>query len=349
MSDPFELTVLPPAPTAPGVLADEIVGGAAIQRVGSNYSTAIAVQKPRQLPDVQRRLLEEAQLMGDLAFYGWGAGGNRIEGPSQALAHAAARCWGNCAIEVNLQETSDAWIYTSYFIDLETGCTIARPFRQSKKWTVHGKHDAARKEDIRFQIGASKASRNVILHALPGWLIDKAMSAAKEGVRKKLEAFISSKGIAAAQDLIVKELAKLGVEEAAILAKFSVADRSALDVDRLCILRGDLSALQGGEARGDELFPVEGKAAAVAEIIAGAGKEKAAPTEPAPKTAAVLTPKLRADIEEYADDRGVSMGDLLEPYGCALELVTLEGHAPQDLAKVLCSEVDDLAKGGTNG
>ena len=31
-----------------------------------------------------------------------------------------------------MQETPDAWIFTGHFIDLETGFTLSRQFRQSK-------------------------------------------------------------------------------------------------------------------------------------------------------------------------------------------------------------------------
>lgn len=230
-------------------------GQVALQARGT-YVTAVQVQKPRDLMEVDARLNQEANLMGEAAYYGWGAGDDRIEGPSEALAFAAARCWGNTAIEYSpVQETLDSYVFTAHFVDLETGFTLSRPFRQSKRWKVYGKLDETRKEDVRFQIGATKAARNVILKALPSWLIDKALETAKAGVRAKLEAFIEKKGISAAQDLIVSELAKCAVKEEAILAKFGVAERKALDTDKLVILRGDLKALQTGQERASELFP----------------------------------------------------------------------------------------------
>lgn len=225
-------------------------------QVKSSYSTAVQVQRPREIRDVARRICEEARLMGESAFYGWGAGDSRIEGPSQELALAAARNWGNCAIEVGpVQDTPDSWIITSYFVDLETGFTMARPFKQSKRWTVHGKMDAERKNDVRFQIGATKSARNVILKAIPGWMIEKALDEAKAGVREKIENYIAKKGMAAAQDFAVNALVKLGVKEEAILAKFSVAKRAALDVDALIVMKGDLAAIEKGEIRPHEAYP----------------------------------------------------------------------------------------------
>ena len=244
--------------------AHVVAAGGAMQQVRSSHVTAVAVQRPRSLALVNKRLEEEANLSGERFYYGWGAGNNKIEGPSIKLANAAARCWGNCAIELlPIQDLPDAWIFTAVFIDLETGYTTPRQFRQSKKHVVHGKHDEARKEDIRFQIGQSKAIRNVILNALPAGLVDGALEAAKSGVRKKIERFIgdvdkkegAGKGIIKAVDLVLRDLAKQGVKEDMVLRKLEITDRKAITVDRLIILRGDLAALVDGEVRVDELYP----------------------------------------------------------------------------------------------
>lgn len=289
-------TAAPPVEVLPplGPMGAMPAGTAAMQVRGS-YVTAVQVQKKRELGDVQRRLLEEANLMGEAAYYGWGAGEDRIEGPSEAIAFAAARCWGNTAIEYSpVEETDDSYVFTAHFVDLETGFTLSRPFRQSKKWTVYGKMDAVRKEDVRFQIGATKAARNVILKALPAWLIDKAMETAKAGVRARIEKFIAEKGQTAAQDLILSELAKVGVKEESILRKFGVADRKALDVEKLVILRGDLKAIQTGQERPAVLFPAEsaeganGRGSLRPEDLKPAGDS--APPEPPPPAPADAPP-----------------------------------------------------------
>src|ERR1700685_1448077 len=100
--------------TLPG--GDLVAAGETMRRVQTTYATAIQVQKPRVLARVQKSILEEANLAGETFFYGWGAGKDKIEGPSQELAHALARCWGNCALEfAPVQETAEAWIFTAYF------------------------------------------------------------------------------------------------------------------------------------------------------------------------------------------------------------------------------------------
>ena len=237
---------------------DLVARGDTMQQMRTSYSTAVAVQRPRELAAVERRFLQEAAMAGETFYYGWGAGKDKIEGASIKLASALARCWGNCAVEpMPIQETADAWIMTAAFIDLETGFTIARQFRQSKKYTVHGKHDAERKDDIRFQIGQSKAARNVILNALPEWMADKAIAAAKAGVKKTIEEYVSKNGVAKAVDHILRALAKVGVSEERVLAKLSLAKKTAIDIDHIVLLKGDLSAIESGQEWADNLFPNE--------------------------------------------------------------------------------------------
>jgi len=209
----------------------------------------------RSLPDVRRRLLEEAQLAGESFYYGWGAGKDSIEGPSVKLAMAAVRCWGNCSVEaVPMQETVDAYVFTSRFLDFETGYTLERQFRQSKRWTVYGKMDTERKDDIRFQIGQSKAARNVVLNALPQWLIDQALDMAKEGVRTKIQQYITKNGKAAAIERVMRGLLKCGVSEEQVCNKIGIAKPEALDMDALVMLNGCLKAIQDGSDTAQSIF-----------------------------------------------------------------------------------------------
>jgi hypothetical protein len=234
--------------------------GQALQQVRSSFVTAVAVQKPRDIEAVKRRLLQEARLLGEDAYFGWGSGKNAVEGPSINLAVAAARCWGNCATDLGaVQDLPDCWIFTAYFIDLETGYTRTRQFRQSKEWQIQGKFDEDRKADMRFEIGQSKAERNVVVKALPAWLINAAMEAAKEGVRQELENLSKQHGLPKVTDRLLTALAKCGVREEAVLARFAVAGRQGLTLEHLVILRGDLKAIQGGQERAETLFPPQPK------------------------------------------------------------------------------------------
>ena len=310
-----------------GYGGEMIASGHTVQQVRTSYATAVSVQKPRRLAEVQRRVLEEAALAGTDFYYGWGAGKDRIEGPSVKLAMALARCWGNGVVEtLPVQDLPDAWIFTAAFIDLETGFTITRQFRQSKEWKVFGRHDDERKADIRFQIGQSKAARNVILNALPSSIVDAAMEMAKEGVIVKIEAYVKEKGLPAAVDAIIGGLTRCGVKESAILARVSKAKREGIDVHDIAILKGDLRAIQKGEERADVLFPAAPNA--TTEDLAEKLKERikatkeVLSTEPAKEEKAAAPERARRSQLSSLDAHAVrlklseaAITDMLLPYG----------------------------------
>lgn len=237
--------------------ADAINQGKAVQQIQTKYHTAVSVQKPRDLFVVQDRCLQEAALAGATCFYGWGTGKNRVEGPSVDCAMIAARNFGNVAIEMApVHETATAWVFDCHVIDLETGFTYPRQFRQSKRWNVHGQFDNERKDDIRFQIGQSKCQRNAILKFMPKWLIDKMIDRAKEGVREKLEQAIKSKGIETVRLRAMEALGRYSVTVEKVERKYG-KKYGAWDIDLLVILQGDIAALTSGAEAADTLFPDE--------------------------------------------------------------------------------------------
>lgn len=263
-----------------------------VQRVQTNYTTAMAVQRPRELTRVERTSLQEATLIGAHGYYAWGAGKDRIEGPSKDLAMTLVRCWGNCAIDLGeVQDLPDSWIFTATFVDLETGFTLARQFRQSKTWVVYGKFDPARKEDIRFQIGQSKAVRNVILNVLPKWLVSRAMDACKGGVREKIEESINKHGVEKIVAHALDRLEKLGASEARVLEAMGRKARGAITVEDLVIIHGGIAALETGADTLDAIFPLptvdgndsgKGGAAALTKKLEAKQPDPAADTQPDP-------------------------------------------------------------------
>lgn len=288
-------------------------GGALQETTDGKYTTAIRVQQPREFPVVQDRVNREVRLLGESAFYGWGAAGQQIEGPSIKLAMVLQRNWGNCAVAMEaVQDLPDAWVFTAVFVDLETGSTLTRQFRQAKKSIVHGKHDEIRKDDMRFQIGQSKAVRNVVLNALPAWLIDKAMEVAKEGAREKLEGYILQHGVEAARGIVLGNLKEFEVTEAQVIAKMGRKAAVGLTVDDLVTLRGDIQALKDKTETPDTLFGGEPSQTLRQKLTAEApAKEPDAapepPTEQPPK-AAVRRPQnveLRARVEALFNDTAI--------------------------------------------
>lgn len=234
-----------------GLPAELLSQGKALQKAGTPFVTAMGVQRKRDLGRVIAAMENEAKFAGDSFYYSLPFG-EHVEGPSIGLAVSLAREWGNCAVTMDVQETDDAFLFTARFIDLETGYQLDRAYRQRKAGAVHGKFDPERKLDIAFQIGQSKAIRNVILNATPRWLQDKLVAAAKAAVAAEIT-----------PDMLLQERQKIAELFAAsfrvtlemLTAKIGrgLPEWSAMDV---ATLRGNFKALQSKELTVEELFGV---------------------------------------------------------------------------------------------
>jgi hypothetical protein len=334
----MDTELLAPGPTFPQAtsVADEaLASGEALQQIKTSYATAISVQRPREIEQVRKRFLQEARLAGETFYYGWATKGKkkgRIEGPSIGLAVAAARCWGNCAVEpLPVQDMKDSWVFGTAFIDLETGFTMGRQFRQSKRSTVYGDMDKERKDDIRFQIGQSKSARNVICKAVPKWLVDQGIAEAKQGVREKVEVYVSQHGIQAATDVILQALKKEGVTEAQVLAKCEVAATGAITVDHIVSLKGDLVAIQTGEDRVDALFP-DLDDGTLADQLSGKSAPSKKPAEPKHPSEPATDANAGAATDTQVPDEGDEASDIL-----AIDYRTMldEAETSDDVAGVV--------------
>lgn len=312
---------------------DLVARGDAVQQIRTSYVTAVSVQKPRDITVVEKGCMREAALAGESIYYGWGAGKDRIEGPSIEAAMILARNWGNAALDMlPVQDTHDAWIFTASFIDCEAGVTVTRQFRQSKRYTVHGKMDAERKDDIRFQIGQSKALRNVVLAALPGWITDRMIDKAKQGVREKIEQYIQKNGIEGARDLVVKALAKHGIDEERIEAKIG-KPIAAWQVEELTILKGDIKALNDRTESPESIFPP-----LTDKDKAGAGSSVA---EKVAKKAAQVNGVKRSQEEPPAEPSDAETEPEAAPKEASEESPATEAEEPEPESEPQAEEPED--------
>jgi hypothetical protein len=199
---------------------------------------------------VVKALDRECLYGGESFYYSIPFGPNRVEGGSIGLAQSIVREWGNVAVNCSVDENDDAFIFTATFIDLEKGSQIQRTFRQRKSGFSHGKFDPERKLDISYQIGQSKALRNVIFSGVPRWLIDRCIEQAKAAVVAK----ITPDGLEVAKDKAVAAFKSIGVDEARLIAKVG-HPRAEWTTRDLADLRGDIMALKNGEMSVAELFP----------------------------------------------------------------------------------------------
>ena len=235
---------------------DALAAGRAMQQVKTEYTTAVAVQKPRVMEVVANNVLTEAKLAGAGFYFRWlvfnkdtGKKDKPVQGPAIDLAMCIARNYGNCVIDVTHEETLTHFIMRATFVDLETGFTVPRLFRQRKTQNIGSGYSDARKEDMIFQIAQSKAQRNAIIKAVPGWLVDQAIEVArqadKDGVelapekaKAKVMAFFEGYGVT------------LDRVEAAVGAKVD-----KWTAENIVDLRGMATGLKEGRVSANELFP----------------------------------------------------------------------------------------------
>lgn len=150
---------------------------------------AISVNVRRDEKQIFQKIKTIATAAGDDFFYSWNTknkDGTKgvVEGPSVKCANAVARLFGNCSVKVRVFDQGAHWILYAQFYDFETGFVLERPYQQRKNQKT-GMGDADRQLDIVFQIGTSKAARNVVCNALSEFT-DFAFAVAKEQLVEKI-------------------------------------------------------------------------------------------------------------------------------------------------------------------
>lgn len=234
-----------------------LTGGNALQRIQTAYTTALAVQKPRSISRVVKNVLEEAKLAGSAFYYRWEVKNRKtgktstVQGASIDLAMCVARNYGNCAIDVGCEETASHYMMKGIFIDLETGFTCPRLFRQRKNQNIGGGFEADRAEDIVFQIAQSKAVRNAIVKAAPAWLVDQAIDEARQAEISR----IKPENIVYAQAKVIDFFEKHGIDQDRIEAKLN-RQANRWTAEDIADLRGSATALNEGRISPEELFPL---------------------------------------------------------------------------------------------
>src|SRR6202011_2222346 len=88
-------------------------------------------------------------------------------------------------VDTRVIDLGASWLIYARFTDFESGYALTRPFQQDKGASKLGGDDQARKLDIAFQIGVSKAIRNVVTNALQTFA-DYAFDAAKNSLVEKI-------------------------------------------------------------------------------------------------------------------------------------------------------------------
>lgn len=271
---------LPPAaPPAPGDVAVNIFG---------SIVTAQRVVVPRSHARIIQQLKALCAMAGDGYVYSWPVKDRRnqretiVEGPTIKLANDLARTYGNCLVDVRVVEDGNHWTFYARFTDLETGFSYTRPFQQRKAQDT-GMRDAERQRDIVFQIGASKAIRNVVVNALSTY-VDFMIEESKAGLLRKVQENQDK-----AHAFIDRVMERHGIAVSRVEAVIG-RKRAQWTVRDLARVYTEMRGIADGMTVADEVYPTEEAAREVAAAKAEA-KADLKPAKPAPKAAPKAAPK----------------------------------------------------------
>jgi hypothetical protein len=139
----------------------------------------------------QNRILQELRALAaanaNRYYYSWPVKNrakgttDTVEGPTIKLANDLVRVFGNNFTGViDIKDTGEHWEFIALFVDRERGSMMARSFQQRKQ-TNANMRDADRQRDMAYQIGCSKAIRNVVINALSAYS-DFMMGEAKKNL-----------------------------------------------------------------------------------------------------------------------------------------------------------------------
>lgn len=215
--------------------------------------TATRVAVPRSYAAILARLKVLAAMAGDDWLYRFPVKNRKenrtdyIEGPTVKCATAVAREYGNCAVDCRSVDQGPVTVFLARFVDMETGFQLTRPFQQRKsQQTLRG--DAERAADIVYQIGASKATRNVICNALETFT-NYAFEQAKQNLVDKV-----GKNLDSYRTKVIARLAEMQIDLARverILGK-TAKEWLAPEIARLI---AEIQAINDGMANKDDLYP----------------------------------------------------------------------------------------------
>ena len=251
--DPRDLTEFANASGQP----NQPTSGHALVRPTSGISERVIGAQPVAVHRDESKVLQKLAALAAAAGSDWfyrfpvkkkDGGQDWIEGPSIKLANDVARIFGNCVIEVRELDVGDAWTFYSRFTDIETGFSMERAYRQRKGQTSMKTKDVDRQLDIAYQIGQSKAIRNVICNGLQlycDYAFEQAQNSLVEKIGKSLEAWRSR---------TVEGLKKMPVDVARVERTIgrSSKDWLAPDIARIVAM---MRSVADGMTSIDEVFP----------------------------------------------------------------------------------------------
>jgi hypothetical protein len=243
-----------------GAAAAEVLqqGRSMVQVRPNDYCTAMMVPMPRQEEEAIKRIEAECAADPKAMLFSWPVENraegttSTVEGPTIKMAMCLAREWGNCAATAKLvEETMSSYLFEGVYVDLQTGFNCVRPYRMAKKnFSGKGKMQQDRAEDMVFEIGVSKATRNAVINGIPARVLQRGIRAVKAALGTKDLAG----GAAVGLQRVLSAFAPLKLVQADLERKIG-KPAAGWNKEDYGTLRVALDSITAGEATVDQLFP----------------------------------------------------------------------------------------------
>jgi hypothetical protein len=248
-----------PASKGELIVPDQAQGrGVGTELLITDVITARRVEVARDEAKILQKLASIAAYAGDeVLLYRWPVKNRRtgktdtVEGPTVKCAYAIQRCYGNSRTDIASLDVGRSWIFKAVFTDFEAGVQTARLFQQHKGVAKIGGDDDARRLDMSFQIGQSKAIRNAIVAHLELPFVNYMMDEAKKNLVGRI-----GKNVEHYRSRIAARLAEIGVELNRVERQVGrpLGEWLAPDLARVIT---EIKAVVDGMALASESWPVE--------------------------------------------------------------------------------------------
>lgn len=300
----------------------QVVAAPSVQPMASPGDRVFGAQQVAVYRD-EARILQKLAALGAAAGDDWfyrfpvkNKNGQKdfIEGASIKLANDVARIYGNCEVDTRVIDLGPSWLIYARFTDFESGYALTRPFQQNKNASKMGGSDSDRRLDIAFQIGVSKAIRNVVVNALQTFS-DFAFEAARNSLIDKI-----GKDVKKWQEKTLQGLANHGVDPQRVefVIGRSAKDWTAPDLAKIIAM---MKAIADGMTTVDETFPPKDK-----QVGEQVDRETGEVSEQTNSTA--HQPEAHSESEAHSTTGAGDQGQSKDTAGPATQSSSTEGVTP---------------------
>lgn len=225
-----------------------------ITKAEIDMQIATAKAFPRSLTQFQRKVMSMATINPDVAEscnYTLPRAGKNISGPSVRLAEIVAASYTNLRTGARVVFMDDKKIVAQGVVhDLENNIYHTEEVERR----ITNKKGETYSEDMKIVAGRAAcaiAYRNAIFKVVPAALIQDVYDKVLEVAKGTAETLVSRR------DKRVNYFRTLGVKDEQICQALGVKEINDIDLDKLQVLQGMVTALKNQEATLDGLFPTD--------------------------------------------------------------------------------------------